>query len=172
MKKCIYILDTSAILSGKPLNFNENKIISSELIKNEIRPGGKDYKNFLYLLEQGLILVKPKIKSINEIKEISKRTGDISRLSKVDIEILAIGFEYDKNNSNVIILSDDYSIQNIASFLKIKYEIVSQKGITKRFKWIYRCQGCGKKFKDNIKICPICGAKTKTVISKKSDINR
>ena len=73
---------------------------------------------------------------------------------------------------NVSILTDDYSIQNVANELGIHFETMSQSGITKKFKWIYRCRGCGKKFKENISICPICGASTKNVISDKENLKK
>ena len=80
----------------------------------------------------------------------------------------------DKNNEEyeVIILTDDYSIQNVASELKIKFETISQSGITNRFKWICVCRGCCKKFKENINICPICGANTKNIISNKEELRK
>ena len=166
----IYILDTSAILSGKPINFENNDMITSIGVSNELKPGGRDYNSFQILLEKGLKIEKPTKSSIDKIREIIKKTGDSDRLSETDIEILALSL--DNNEKEAVIITDDYSIQNVANHLKIKFEPISQSGITKRFIWNYRCRGCGKKFKENIKICPICGAETKTVISSKKMINK
>ena len=92
-------------------------------------------------------------------------------LSEIDIEILALALEYkEENKYNPIILTDDYSIQNMSNFLKIEYKNISQKGITKRFKWISRCQGCGKKFKEDIKICPICGSEIKKKVNRRENL--
>jgi UPF0271 protein len=166
-----YILDTSAILSGKPINLENDQIITTSNITNEIRPGGRDYQSFKFLLEKGLILQNPSKESIKKITDISSRTGDKDRLSQIDIEILALALDINKDSEKEpYILTDDYSIQNVAHSLKIKFEVISQSGITKKFKWTYRCRGCGKKFKDNIKMCPICGAETKAVISSKKII--
>ena len=170
-KKKIYVLDTSAILSGKPINFENNKIITSQGVSKELKPGGRDYTSFQYLIEKGLSIQIPKKESINKINEIVAKTGDANRLSKTDIEILALAYELNKNSEKLVtIITDDYSIQNIANYLDIKFETINQKGITKRFKWINRCQGCGKKFKDDINICPICGAETKKIVAKKQEI--
>ena len=165
----IYILDTSAIFSGKPINF-ENNMITSNGVSNELKPGGRDYNTFQILLEKGLKIEIPTKNSIDKIKKIIKITGDANRLSETDIEILALSL--DNNEKGAVIITDDYSIQNVANHLKIKFEPISQSGITKRFIWNCRCRGCGKKFKENIKICPICGAETKTVISNKKMINK
>lgn len=172
-KNKTFILDTSAILSGKPINLDNCIIITPTNISNEIKPGGRDYRTYELLLEKGLILQYPTKVSIKKIIDISIKTGDKNRLSSFDIEILALALDINKDSKKeVIIMTDDYSIQNVAQTLKIKYETINQLGITKKFKWTYRCRGCGKKFKDNIKICPICGAETKPVISSKKSINK
>ena len=88
-----YILDTSAILSGKPINLENYQIITTSNITNEIRPGGRDYQSFKFLLEKGLILQNPSKESIKKITDISSRTGDKNRLSQIDIEILALALD-------------------------------------------------------------------------------
>ena len=166
----IIILDTSAILSGKPIDFKNAKIITAPGVSDEIKPGGRDFQIFQNLKEKGLIIQQPSKKSIDKIKDVIKNTGDFGRLSTTDIEILALAYEKKIGKNNVSIITDDYSIQNVADELNINFETISQSGITKKFKWSYRCQGCGKKFKENINICPICGAGTKNIISKKEDL--
>lgn len=171
MKEKIYVIDTSAILSGIPLDFKDSEVIAPNGIKDEIKPGGRDHQNFIFQIEKGLKILSPTKKSMDKIEEISEGLGEKNRLSKIDKEILALAYDYcKKKDKQVIILTDDYSIQNVAIFLKIKYENISQKGIIKKFKWVYRCSGCGKKFKENINICPICGSKTRSVVSDKKDI--
>jgi len=169
-KSRIYILDTSAILSGKPINIIDAKLVTTPLVASELKPGGRDYQNFQLMKETGLEICVPSEDSTKKILSVSKETGDFPRLSKTDIQIMALAIELSENDNNdVMILTDDYSIQNVASELNIKFEPISQSGITKRFKWVYQCRGCGKKFKENINICPICGAKTRdTIYNKKS----
>ena len=168
----IYVLDTSSILSGKTINISENTFVTTPGVSDEISPGGKDYQKFQMLKEIGLKIISPSLSSIEKIKSISKETGDIGRLSKTDIEVLAVGLEFKNKGKNATILSDDYSIQNVAAKININYQNISQNGISKEYKWIYKCIGCGKKFKEHINICPICGSKTKVCISKKFNIKR
>jgi len=171
-KKKIFILDTSAFLSGKPLNFNDVQLITTINIEKEIKPGGRDYQNYIYLKEKCLIFKTPSKDSLKKIKETIEKTGDIDRLSLFDIEILAIALdENNQKNVEVVLLTDDYSIQNVAIYNNIKFKSLNQDGITKKFKWISRCRGCGKKFKDNISICPICGSDTKKIVIKTEEID-
>jgi UPF0271 protein len=172
-KSRIYILDTSAILSGKPMNITDAKLVTTPLVASELKPGGRDYQNFEFMKEKGLEILVPSKDSSKKILDISKVTGDFPRLSKTDIQIAALALDLSEDDNNdVMILTDDYSIQNVANELKIKFETISQSGITKRFKWIYQCRGCGKKFKENINICPICGAETRDTIYNKKSLRR
>lgn len=168
----VYILDTSAILSGKPLVFPDAEMITTFSMSSELQPGGKDYQNFMYLKDKGLKFKIPSEESIDFIKKTSKKTGDATRISNVDLEILALALDLHKEGFNCILLSDDYSIQNIASELKLNFEGISQKGITKKLKWGVRCRGCGKKFKGDISVCPICGSDTKKIVISGKEIKK
>ena len=124
----------------------------------------------MYLKDKGLTFQNPSEESIDFVKNTSKKTGDAGRISSVDLEILALALDLQKKGLDVIILSDDYSIQNIASELKLDFESISQKGITKKLKWGVRCRGCGKKFKEDISVCPICGSDTKKIVIRGKEI--
>ena len=172
MKKKLktYILDTSAILAGKPLNLDN--LVTTPGVSKEFKPGGRDYRFFQFLIEKGLTIQTPSKKTIDKIKTMASKTGDLSRLSDTDFEILAVAYEIKKQKENVVILTDDYSIQNLAAYLDIKFENIKQNGITKKFKWITQCRGCGKKFKENINKCPICGSTTKNIVCHMEDIKK
>jgi UPF0271 protein len=171
--KKIYILDTSALLSGKPIDLNNSIIATTPKISDELKPSGRDYQAFQFLKEKGLSLLYPTNESINEIDRTAIDTGDIDRLSQADKELLAVALDIKKKaEKRPIILTDDYSIQNVANILDIEYENISEPGIKKRFKWITRCCGCGKRFEESIHKCPICGSKTKNIIFKKENLTR
>lgn len=171
-KTKIYILDTSAILSGKPIDLDEIEIFTTTGVTKEINPGGKDYFLFQVLLEKKLKVHTPSKDSIKKVNIISKETGDLTRLSEVDKEILALALDVEKEGKKPVIITDDYSIQNIANTLNINFIGISQQGITRKFKWIYQCRGCGKKFKENKQVCPICGDRTRSIILKKENLKK
>lgn len=172
MKKTkIYILDTSAVLSGKNTDFASNSITATG-VSEELSPGGKDYQFFQFLKEKGLKVFSPSKKNLEKTKEHAKKTGDLGRLSNTDIELLALALDIKKQEkTEPILITDDYSIQNLANSMDIKYKTISQQGIKESFIWINKCQGCGKKFKENINNCPICGSKTKKVILEKRSLD-
>ena len=171
-KTKIYILDTSAILSGKTIDLDDAEIQTTTGVTKEINPGGKDYFLFQVLLEKKLKINTPSKDSIKKISDISKETGDSNRLSEVDKEILALALDAEKEGNKPVIITDDYSIQNIANTLKIDFLSINQQGITRKYKWIYQCRGCGKKFKENKQICPVCGHRTRSTILKKENLEK
>lgn len=169
MKKKLFIIDTSAILSGKPINLVDADMITTPSVSDELQSGGRDYRTLQFLHEKGLVIQSPSEESIRKIKKSAVETGDIDRLSCADVDILALALDVNKDeNQEAVVLTDDYSIQNVAYFLNIKFQSFSQRGITKKFKWQYRCPGCGKQFKASIKICPVCGTETKISIGHKN----
>jgi UPF0271 protein len=171
MKKQIFIIDTSAILSGKPINLDNSSMVTTPAVSKELNPGGRDYQTFELLKEKGLVIHLPSKEALNKVKKIAQRTGDDARLSSADIEVVALAIDLNNNpKQKATILTDDYSIQNIASSLEIKFEGFSQKGITKKFKWASRCPGCKKQFNKITKICPICGTITKSSVLHKKKL--
>ena len=167
----VYVLDTSAILSGKSISPMDGKLLAPDSVSIEFKKGGRDYRNFQFLIEKGLSIISPSKDSIEIVRKIAETTGDIGRLSRVDIDVLALALDKQKENLEVVILTDDYSIQNVAHAMGIKFKSLSQKGIKEEFKWVYVCRGCGKKFDRHIKVCPICGKATKSIVVRSRKIS-
>ncbi len=101
--------------------------------------------------------------SLQRVEEAAKRTGDDTRLSPVDMTVLALALDV-----NGTIWSDDYSIQNVARVLGVEFKPVGMKGIQKVVKWNYKCTGCGKWYKEKYPDCPICGSPLKGCRRKRS----
>ena len=94
--------------------------------------------------------------SLEKVKEEARKSGDLGRLSPVDLTVIALGLDL-----GGMVLSDDYSIENVCSRLGIKYKPIGTKGIKKVEKWNYQCIGCKKWFKEKMPECPICGSPMK-----------
>lgn len=91
--------------------------------------------------------------SLERVKEEARMTGDLGRLSPVDLTVLALALD-----TGGTIMTDDYSIQNVARSMGMPYRAVGTAGITGKYKWNYKCTGCGKWFKERSDECPICGS--------------
>jgi UPF0271 protein len=146
------VIDTNCILAG--FQFDGTKTyFTSPLALDEIERG-KKREELDDLVERGVLVVKPpSLDSIERINVGAQETGDINRLSRADMELLALA-----NDMEAVIISDDYSIQNLASRLGIEYEKFGKASIRKEIDWTYRCKGCGRYYEKEQMDCPVCGS--------------
>lgn len=159
MQKMIYILDASAIIGGFYSKSNIN-LTTSEVIL-EI----KDLKSSLLLqsaIENGHIRVEePEDKDIEETNKIIESSGDILRLSKVDRDIIALSLKFKRKGYSPIVVTDDYSMQNVLKSINIPFRSVLTEGIKEIYNWVKICKGCKKKYSSDYDFedCEICGSK-------------
>ena len=149
------VLDASAVLSGVPIPATD-ELLMPPLIEAELGHAWARRK-LEYLKEVCLRVQEPSRAAVEAVKAKCRETGDDARLSEADIHVLALARE-----TGSTILTDDYSIQNIARSQGIPYRPVSQKGIDAVFVWKYRCKGCKKIFDAAVKECPICGSEVRS----------
>ncbi len=144
-----YVLDATAIRSG--MTFAGDEWFTTSSVINEVKLGrqGRDLE---ILQETAIKVMEPDSDSIKIIEATAKSTGDYDSLSKTDMEVLALALFLKAE-----LISDDYSVQNVASVLKITYK-TDLAGIRKIIIWTYRCKGCGKYYEKMHPDCPICGS--------------
>lgn len=152
----IYILDTSALFSMQDLPSGEAYTTAGVIA--ELNKYADPRVRFW---EELLKISEPTKASLDKVNKAAESTGDKGRLSPVDIEVLALALDMDG-----LLLTDDYSIQNLARFIGIKYQGVGMKGIQKIIRWKYRCRGCGRVWDKEYPDCPVCGSPLKTVRSR------
>ncbi|MBT7245052.1 MAG: nucleic acid-binding protein [Euryarchaeota archaeon] len=86
-------------------------------------------------------------------------TGDLPRLSPVDLDILALALATGEK-----LFTDDYSLQNVCRAVNHPFEAVSNKRSRQQWSWELRCIGCrATKKADSQKEeeCDICGSPMK-----------
>ena len=152
-----HVLDATAIRSG--MTFAGDEWFTTPSVINEVRLG-RQGRNLEILLETAIKVMEPDTVSMKKVEETARSTGDLSSLSKTDLEVLALALHLGAS-----IISDDYSVQNVASVLKIPYK-TDLAGIRKVIIWTYRCRGCGKYFDKEQVDCPICGSEVRRVREK------
>jgi endoribonuclease Nob1 len=104
-----------------------------------------------------LKVTEPTADSLKRVREAAKCTGDSGRISQTDAGVLALALDIGAS-----ILTDDYSIQNLATYLGIPYRPVGTKGIREMFRWRWRCVGCGRTFDKEHLECPVCGSELRS----------
>lgn len=144
-----YVLDATAIRSG--MTFAGDEWFTTSSVINEVKLG-RQGRGLEILQETAIKVMEPDDNSMKIIEETAKSTGDFNSLSKTDMEVLALALYL-----NAELISDDYSVQNVATVLKIPYK-TDLSGIREIIIWTYRCKGCGKYYEKMQLDCPICGS--------------
>ena len=167
----VYVLDTSAIIEGYGMQLEAEHWISREVFKEV---AGRWPRTLLELMISiGRVRVKePDKDSLKIVEEAARKTGDLQELSKADIASLALALALKKMKCNPTILTDDYSIQNVAESLKIKYASLASKGIQYKFDWLHYCPACEAKYshEEGLTICKVCGSTLKRRVLRKEKV--
>ena len=144
-----YVLDTSAVLSIQQLFSNIDidpgttiQLVTTHEIINEFKNDFSKYRIKAMISSSELKSMQPSIDALNKISIESKKIGNQSRLSSQDKSVLALALEKVNEGESIIILTDDYEIQNTASFLGIKFQSIRTKGIKYRVKFKKICNDC------------------------------
>lgn len=154
------IIDTTAFVMGyEPTNIVDNQY-SVPTISKELIPNSTPWIRFKIALESRSLKIRAPIKKyIDDVKKIVAKIGYTTRLSEVDTEVLALALELRDEEVEPVIISDDYSIQNIAEKLQIQYISLSTRGIRYQFEWSLYCPACHRRYPPTITltICENCG---------------
>ena len=154
------ILDASAFYAGVPFR-SSSDCYTTSLVFDEIRHIKKNDGSIDTLLETNrLKIMDAGDDSKSKAVKAAKDTGDFQQLSKQDISLLALGIEL-----NGEIITDDFSIANVAKNLGIKVSSVMTNGIRDVGRWIHYCPGCRTNHTSG-KECPMCGTELKRKLLK------
>ena len=151
------VLDASALLTGRPF---AGELYTAPEVLPEVRRIGPS-ASLEAFLETHVAVLSPGPAAAERVRTASERTGDAPRLSPTDGTLLALALEL-----GATLVTDDYSIQNVARSLGIPYEAVMERGIREQWTWSYRCTGCGKTWPEWHTECPTCGSRLKTARSR------
>lgn len=102
--------------------------------------------------------------SLQKISDFVSAKG-FEKLSAADLSLLALAAELKSRREKIVVISDDYSIQNMCKALSIPFKSVIQGRIKETIVFNKHCPACGKRYKRAFKgrICGDCGTQLKTV---------
>ena len=163
-----FILDTSAILAIQQIFFvfeseseQNNKLMTTVEIYNEFKDDFSKFRIKAMVDSGDLKVISPTLEAIKKIETECINIGNNSKLSPQDKTILALAWQESKNTEiSVVILSDDYEIQNTAYLIGLKYKPIRTKGIKYSVKFIKYCGDCRNKEIHLEELeCPNCGSR-------------
>ncbi len=153
------ILDSSAFIGGYiPL---DKKNYTIPEVTDELEDLNSKMILQRSLQEGNLKIMDPATEYIKKVDTITERSGDVLRLSKVDKKIIALALQLKDELGDVMLITDDYSIQNVMGILDIPFQGVLTYGIIAIYGWEKICSGCRKIYPHDYPYpeCEICGSK-------------
>ena len=160
----VIVLDTSAFLAGfDPFSFGEEQVTVPK-VEEEIKRNSMIKTRFETAVESGKLKVKaPSEECLSLVKASASKVGDWHKLSETDMQILALALELKASGYAPQIVTDDYSIQNVAKQMEVEFFALATFGIKRLLEWIRYCPACHREYPANCKFkeCQICGTELK-----------
>lgn len=98
--------------------------------------------------------------AVAEVEATVDELGE--ELSEADVAVVALALERE-----AVVVSDDYGVQNVASYLDVAFEGFLKDEIEDELAWTYRCTVCGEETESKGD-CPHCGGDVTRVVSESS----
>lgn len=157
------VLDTSAFIAGfDPFGIGEEQVTTPK-VENEIRDALTSLR-FSTAIESGkLKVIMPSQEFLDKAKAYATTVGDSFFLSETDMQLLAVALELKARGDNPQIVTDDYSIQNVATQMGLRFVSLATFGIRRLLTWVRYCPACRKEYPANFKAktCRVCGTDLK-----------
>lgn len=164
------ILDTPAFLAGfDPFSVSEDQVTTPR-VESEIRSNRMIQTRVQAAVDNGRLMVREPSEEFMRIVETSASSlGDAFFLSETDKQILALAVEIKASARDPQIVTDDYSIQNVATKLGIDYVPLATFGIRRLLEWMRYCPACHREYPADCRLtqCAICGTELKRKPRKK-----
>ena len=160
----VFVLDTSAFLAGFDPFSSCAEQVTVPKVEEEILRNSMIKMRFETAVESGKVKVKtPTQEFSNSAKTSANKVGDSFKLSEADMQLLALALELQTEGYNPQIVTDDYSIQNVATQMRIGFLALTTFGIKRLLEWIRYCPACHREYPVNFKTneCQICGTELK-----------
>jgi UPF0271 protein len=157
-------LDTSAFLAGfDPFKVGEQQVTVPS-VEEEIRTNSMTWIRFKAAVENGKVAVKkPAQEAVEMSEKCAIEVGDSFFLSETDKQVLALAWDLKVSGYIPQIVTDDYSIQNVAKQLGIEFTSLATFGIRRVLEWMRYCPACHREYAANCASteCVVCGTELK-----------
>lgn len=169
----VFVFDASSFITGLDSLIHEGEIYTTPEVAGELRET-EVKKRYETVLSMGRVKIEsPESEHLKAAKEAATFTGDLFKLSKADLSILALGVRLRAEGFNPTLISEDYAVQNVAEHLSLNYASTVGR-IRLEVKWVIYCPSCGKSFQPNpeLRTCPVCGEKLKRKARERRKVKR
>ncbi|TET71488.1 hypothetical protein E3J39_04520, partial [Candidatus Bathyarchaeota archaeon] len=112
----VLLLDTSAFIMGYMATDVDAEHFSVPSVRDELTEGGLHRIRFDNAARSGhLKVLSPASRFLENVREVAKEMGEEGALSAADMQLLALGLYLQSDGKTPTVVSDDYSVQNLAN---------------------------------------------------------
>ncbi|MDA4112489.1 MAG: hypothetical protein OK474_00380 [Thaumarchaeota archaeon] len=156
MSEKIHVLDSTAFFRGIPFQ-GTGRYYTTYHVMDEVGSRGIGAQ----LIHSRVQVTEPSKESLQKVKQVSAKTGDLKSLSEADASILAVSLDLASAGGDVTLVTDDFAVRNVAEVLGVGLSETNVRGGEwKQITWITYCKGCGKQYSDpKATVCDVCGTK-------------
>ncbi|MFB3889742.1 MAG: NOB1 family endonuclease [Candidatus Bathyarchaeia archaeon] len=160
----VLVLDTSAFVAGfDPFSMGTEHFTTPK-VEEELRVNSMTTLRFRTAVESGkLKIIEPDQEFLGKVEAAASSVGDVFYLSETDKQVLALALQLQAAGYKPRIVTDDYSMQNVASQMGLEFVSLATFGIRRLLKWVRYCPACRREYPANFKAntCPVCGTRLK-----------
>ncbi|MDI6820507.1 MAG: hypothetical protein QMC89_06365 [Candidatus Hodarchaeaceae archaeon] len=156
MPRRIYILDTSAVIAGFVPGLADVEQVTVQEVLDEARDLCSKLELETAVVAGKVAVAEPSRSAMAEVSKKVGQTGD--RISETDAKLLALALDLRQAGDEPKLVTDDYSIQNLARLFGISYRRVAMPGISEVLTWEMVCPACGRVYRATISQCEACGS--------------
>lgn len=164
--KRVYVLDTTAFIAKLPLYAPQDyEMYTTRQVLEEVRDKDSLAGLELVLSINRIQVVSPSHKYVVRVRAEAVRHGLHTSLSETDVTVLALALELrEESKADVAIVTDDYTVQNMAKLLGLDFTPLRTRGIKSVVTYTVQCPACGYvSTRLDEQVCPVCGARLKRV---------
>ncbi|MEM4481133.1 MAG: PIN domain-containing protein [Desulfurococcaceae archaeon] len=161
-KELAVVLDTTALLA-KYYRFAP-RLSADILVPIGVVSEVKDAENRLALEEAINLNIVEVISPQKGFKEqafkLAQSVGCLHKLSSADLEVVATSLEVQRKYAKVIVITDDYELQNLLMYIGVSFKPLRTRGISELRVFAAYCPVC--KYvpsRPGEETCPLCGSK-------------
>ncbi|MFQ5921136.1 MAG: NOB1 family endonuclease [Nitrososphaerales archaeon] len=156
----LLVLDATAFYAGIPFlgSSRRRRCYTTADVFDEVKHIKRSHQAIEALIDAGnLVIEEPGASYLRQAKELARKSGDIPKMSRADLSVIALALRFGASGTKVSIVTDDNAIANVAGMSGIRVSPVMGSGIRKVGRWIRYCSGCGRSYSSTQKICSVCG---------------
>jgi UPF0271 protein len=155
-----FVLDATALIARWPLYAPRGELYTTSLVAGEVRDSYSREGLELALQLGRLVIRDPRPGTFRRVEREAARRGLHVSLSKADISVVALAVELRGEGRSVVVVSDDYAVENLAGLLGIPFQPVRTRGISRVEEYEAVCPACGyRSRRPGERVCPVCGTR-------------